>query len=74
MFMVLFPTTLGRPSEVSVAQKVAGYLAYLEVLLRTHNLLQCALIYNQSTCVLLTVHVELLFSKNTHISKLRLSF
>ena len=74
MFMMLFPTTPGRPSEVSVSQKVAGYLGYLEVLFRTHNLLQCALIYNQSTCVLLTVHVELLFSKNTHTSKLRLSF
>ena len=46
MFMVLFPTTPGRPSEVSVAQKEAGYLAHLEVLFRTHNLLQCALIYN----------------------------
>ena len=54
MFMVLFPTTPGRPSEVSVSQKVAGYFGVLGSTIRTHNLLQCALIYNQSTCVLLT--------------------
>lgn len=41
--MMLFPTTPGRPSEVSVSQKVVGYLMYLEVLFRTYNLLQCAL-------------------------------
>ena len=52
--MVLFPTTTGRPSKVSVSQKVAGYLVYLEVLFRTYNLLQTVCVNSLSEYMCIT--------------------